>query len=98
MDSSSVGWGTMLGTGLVVILLIFAVIGLAIGALARLLLPGPDPMGLPATAGFGMAGSLLGGFFGRIVGLGVVPGYVLSVGGAMALIWFFTRRGKQSGA
>jgi uncharacterized membrane protein YeaQ/YmgE (transglycosylase-associated protein family) len=35
--------------------------GLLIGALGRLLLPGPDPMGLPATIGVGIVASLAGG-------------------------------------
>ena len=82
----------LLGVGAVVMLVAFAFIGLAIGALARLLLPGPDPMSLRATAAFGMAGSLLFGFGGRLAGLGPVAGYALALGGAMLLIWLFTRR------
>jgi uncharacterized membrane protein YeaQ/YmgE (transglycosylase-associated protein family) len=35
--------------------------GLLIGAIGRLLLPGPDPIGLPATIGVGIAASLGGG-------------------------------------
>ena len=35
--------------------------GLVIGALARLALPGPDPMSIPATIGLGIAGTFLGG-------------------------------------
>ena len=94
MDSTSAGSGMALGlgAGLVIFLLILAVIGLVTGALARFLLPGPDPMSLPATAGFGIAGSILGGLVGRLTHWGAVPSYVLSVGGAMFLIWFFKRR------
>lgn len=100
MDSTASGAATALGlgAGLVMFLLIVAAIGLLTGALARFLLPGPDPMSLPATAGFGIAGSLLGGFFGRMTHLGPVPSYVLSVGGAMLLIWFFKRRGAGPAA
>lgn len=83
-----------LGAVGVVGLLVFILIGLSVGALARFLLPGPDPMSLPATAGYGIAGSLVGGLLGRM-GAGALPGYVLSVGGAMLLIWFFTRRGRS---
>jgi len=82
----------LLGTALVFLLLVFAAIGLAIGAVARFLLPGPDPMGLPATAAFGMAGALIFGLGARMAGLGPFLGYVVSVAGAMLLIWFFTRR------
>jgi uncharacterized membrane protein YeaQ/YmgE (transglycosylase-associated protein family) len=83
-----------LGAVGVLLLLTFVLIGLSVGALARFLLPGPDPMSLPATAGFGIAGSLVGGIIGRL-GAGALPGYVLSVGGAMLLIWFFKRRGQR---
>jgi uncharacterized membrane protein YedE/YeeE len=49
-------------------------------------------MGLPATAAFGMAGALIFGLGARMAGLGPFLGYVVSVAGAMLLIWFFTRR------
>jgi uncharacterized membrane protein YeaQ/YmgE (transglycosylase-associated protein family) len=37
--------------------------GLIVGALARLLLPGPDPMGIAFTATVGLFGSFVGGLF-----------------------------------
>jgi uncharacterized membrane protein YeaQ/YmgE (transglycosylase-associated protein family) len=42
-------------------LLVLALEGLIVGALARLALPGPDPMGILATVGLGLAGSFVGG-------------------------------------
>jgi uncharacterized membrane protein YeaQ/YmgE (transglycosylase-associated protein family) len=46
----------------VLLLLVFlAFWGLIVGALARLALPGPDPMGIFATIGLGLAGSFSGG-------------------------------------
>src|SRR4051794_18062407 len=42
------------------------VIGLILGALARLALPGRDPMTIPQTIGIGIAGSLIAGLLGRI--------------------------------
>jgi uncharacterized membrane protein YeaQ/YmgE (transglycosylase-associated protein family) len=100
MDSTSHGAALAfgVGAGLLIFFLIIALIGLAVGALARFLLPGPDPMSLPATAGFGIAGSMVGGVIGRLAHLGALPGYVLSVGGAMLLIWFFKRRGATPAA
>jgi uncharacterized membrane protein YeaQ/YmgE (transglycosylase-associated protein family) len=41
------------------------VIGLIVGALARLILPGRDPIGLIGTLAVGVAGSLLGWWAGR---------------------------------
>ncbi len=43
--------------GILVFVVVLAVSGLIIGALARLALPGPDPMSIPATIGLGLGGS-----------------------------------------
>lgn len=48
-------------------ILILLGVGLIFGALARLLLPGPDPMSVPQTWLLGVAGSLLGGFLGYVL-------------------------------
>ncbi len=47
--------------GLIISLII---IGLIAGALARLLVPGPDPMGVVGTIVLGIVGSFVGGFIG----------------------------------
>jgi uncharacterized membrane protein YeaQ/YmgE (transglycosylase-associated protein family) len=44
-----------------------AVIGLVLGALGRLIIPGEQPIGVIATIICGWAGSLIGGVIGRIV-------------------------------
>lgn len=41
------------------------IIGLIAGALARLVVPGRDPMGVVATIGLGLAGAVVGGLIGR---------------------------------
>ena len=51
--------------------MLFFIIGLVVwgfivGGLARLALPGPDPMPWYATIGLGLAGSLIGGIIARI--------------------------------
>jgi uncharacterized membrane protein YeaQ/YmgE (transglycosylase-associated protein family) len=48
-------------------LLILLGVGLLIGAIARLLVPGPDPIGLLGTWVLGVLGSLAGGFLGYVV-------------------------------
>jgi uncharacterized membrane protein YeaQ/YmgE (transglycosylase-associated protein family) len=48
---------------LILFIILLAVIGLFVGALARLLLPGPDPMGAGATIVLGLAGSFIAGLF-----------------------------------
>jgi uncharacterized membrane protein YeaQ/YmgE (transglycosylase-associated protein family) len=52
---------------LLVYLLVVAVSGLVIGLLARLAIPGPDPMPLWVTALLGIAGSILGGVVGGLL-------------------------------
>ena len=49
--------------GLVLYLIILFFVGLGVGALARLLLPGPDPMGIGMTALVGLCGTFSAGLF-----------------------------------
>jgi|APFre7841882724_1041349.scaffolds.fasta_scaffold18523_2 uncharacterized membrane protein YeaQ/YmgE (transglycosylase-associated protein family) len=81
------------GTAILVLLIMFAVSGLIVGALARLALPGRDDMSYLKTISYGLAGSLLGGFVST--GLGVqsrILSLVVAIAVAAGLIWFFTRR------
>ena len=97
MDTSSAA-GTLLGVGIGVLFLYLVWLligGLIVGALARLVLPGPDPMSWLATLGYGIAGSIIGGIVGRLLGLGNF-GLLLGVACAAGLIWFFRRRGKPA--
>jgi uncharacterized membrane protein YeaQ/YmgE (transglycosylase-associated protein family) len=50
--------------GLIITLII---VGLIAGALARLLVPGRDPMGIGATILLGIVGSFIGGFLGYVI-------------------------------
>lgn len=43
----------------------WVVLGLVVGALAKLVMPGDDPGGVVVTALLGIVGALLGGFLGR---------------------------------
>jgi uncharacterized membrane protein YeaQ/YmgE (transglycosylase-associated protein family) len=51
---------------MVIDIVVFIVIGRVIGGLARLALPGRDPMGLFATAAVGIAGSVISGLIVRL--------------------------------
>lgn len=77
-----------------IILLILG--GLVVGALARLALPGPDPMGIPATIGLGLAGSLVGGIVGRLL-FGRPGGLILAVLGAMLVLYLYRRFVQKRG-
>ncbi len=77
------GW---LVVGLALKLLWWALIGLVIGALARLVLPGKQSIGLLWTAGAGIAAALLGGIVAHALDLGGFLQFVLAVALAAALI------------
>lgn len=47
-------------------ILIWLIVGLIAGAIARLLVPGEDPMGWLGTMVLGLIGSLIGGFLGNL--------------------------------
>ena len=51
---------------LIAFIIVLAVSGLIIGALARLALPGPDPMSIPATIALGLGGTFIGGIVARV--------------------------------
>jgi uncharacterized membrane protein YeaQ/YmgE (transglycosylase-associated protein family) len=68
------------------------IIGLVIGAVAKLLMPGRDPGGFIITMLLGVAGSLVGNWIGRVVGLyrqGEAAGFIMSVIGAMVLLFLY---------
>ncbi len=62
-------------------LFVIFVFGIVFGALARLIVPGRDPMGIMATWALGVCGSLLGGFLGyAILGADIDDGAVQAGG------------------
>ena len=76
---------------LIVFLIVLAVIGLIVGALARLLLPGPDPIGIGATILLGMAGTFSAGLFSWFVLHRHGAGLILSVLFSMLILWIYRR-------
>jgi uncharacterized membrane protein YeaQ/YmgE (transglycosylase-associated protein family) len=48
-------------------IIMLVIVGLIAGAIARLLMPGRDPMGILATIALGIAGSFVGGFLQNLV-------------------------------
>ena len=67
--------------------------GLIVGALARLIVPGRQSIGILATAALGIVGSIVGGLIGRLLfGPHYVPGLLISVLGAALLIWLVAGR------
>ena len=78
------------------------ILGLIVGALARFLLPGRDPMGWLATLLLGVAGSLVGGFVGTYVfgnssdGSFHPGGFFLSLVGAIVLLLLWRMIGPKA--
>jgi uncharacterized membrane protein YeaQ/YmgE (transglycosylase-associated protein family) len=71
-------------------LLSIVVTGLVVGALARLALPGPDPMPIWATILLGVAGAFLGGGLGLALA-GLIGAFVGSVLAAALLLLAYRR-------
>ncbi len=75
--------------------IVLAFIGLIVGAVARVLVPGPTPMGILGTIGAGIAGAFIGGFIGRLLfGPNLTNGwsFVLSVLAAVGVVWLVSGR------
>jgi uncharacterized membrane protein YeaQ/YmgE (transglycosylase-associated protein family) len=74
------------------------VIGLIIGVIAKLLMPGKDPGGCIITIIIGLVGSWIGGLISRALfsqnGMG--PGLIMSVIGAMLLLWLYRVISKRA--
>ena len=85
----------------------WAVFGLVIGLIARMLYPGRQPMGFVMTMILGIIGSMLGGFISW--GMGFRPedgafrgaGWIMSIIGALIVVWtslfLASRSGTTSG-
>ena len=65
-------------------------VGLVIGAIAKLLMPGRDPGGCIITILLGIAGALVGTWIGRIfAGENYAAGWIMSIIGAMILLLLY---------
>jgi uncharacterized membrane protein YeaQ/YmgE (transglycosylase-associated protein family) len=92
--------------GLIGSLLSWAVFGLVVGAIARFLYPGRQPMSLLMTMVLGIIGSFVGGFISYLFGYdpqdGALQGagWIMSIIGAIIVVWiglFTASQGSASG-
>jgi uncharacterized membrane protein YeaQ/YmgE (transglycosylase-associated protein family) len=70
-------------------ILITLIVGLVVGALAKLIMPGKDPGGIIITALLGVAGAFIAGALGHSLGwyeIGEGPGLIASIVGAVILL------------
>ncbi len=78
----------------------WCVFGLIVGAIARLLMPGRQNMGLLLTIALGIAGSFAGGaissvLFGRSDSLINPAGWIMSIIGAMIVLFAYSKLAKK---
>jgi uncharacterized membrane protein YeaQ/YmgE (transglycosylase-associated protein family) len=76
------------------------VLGLIAGGLAKIIMPGDDPGGIVVTIVTGIAGALVGGFIGTLMGFGDISGFnlqslAIAIGGALVLLFWY-RKFKKS--
>jgi uncharacterized membrane protein YeaQ/YmgE (transglycosylase-associated protein family) len=72
-------------------LFLWIVFGLIAGALAKWIMPGPDPGGCVVTTLLGVGGACVGGYLGVLVGFGDITGFdlrsmALAVVGAIVIL------------
>jgi uncharacterized membrane protein YeaQ/YmgE (transglycosylase-associated protein family) len=75
------------------------IIGLVVGAVAKLFMPGKDPGGIFVTMIIGIAGSIGATFLGQLLGLyqrGQSAGFIMSILGAMLLLWIYRMIKRRS--
>jgi len=73
-------------------ILMTLIVGLVVGALAKLVMPGKDPGGVIITMLLGVAGAFIAGFLGHSLGwyeVGEGPGIIASILGAMVLLGIY---------
>ena len=70
------------------------IVGLIVGALARLLMPGDQKMGWILTCLLGIAGAFVAGYVGQAMGwyqVGEPAGWIASIVGAFVLLFVFEK-------
>lgn len=70
-------------------ILVTIIVGLIVGALAKLIMPGKDPGGIIITILLGIAGAFVAGLLGHALGwykVGEGPGIIASIIGAVILL------------
>jgi uncharacterized membrane protein YeaQ/YmgE (transglycosylase-associated protein family) len=78
--------------GIMIHWILIAIIGLIVGAIAKLLMPGKDPGGIWITMLIGIVGSMAATFLGKMVGWyrdDQSAGFIMSVLGAMLILFIY---------
>ncbi len=72
-------------------ILSWIILGLIVGIIAKVIMPGKDPGGFIITIILGIAGAFIGGFIASRIGFGTVTGFdirslLIAVGGSVLLL------------
>jgi len=72
--------------------IVFLLVGLVVGVVARLIMPGPDPIGILGTIVVGCVGALIGGYLWTAVfGQNEGVAWIGSILAAMGLLFLYRR-------
>jgi uncharacterized membrane protein YeaQ/YmgE (transglycosylase-associated protein family) len=88
---------------MVTFIILLIIVGLIAGAIARLLVPGRDPMGILGTILLGVVGSFIGGFLWYLIEFHRIPhrfhtsGIIGSIIGAVVLLLILRLTGAERG-
>ena len=77
--------------GIIAFLIYLTLLGLVVGALGRLALPGPDPMGVGLTIAIGLAGSFLGGILTSLIAGKNAWSFLVAVACATGIVYLIRR-------
>jgi len=85
-------------------LLILMLCGLIVGFIARLLMPGPQPVGMLMTMLVGIVGAVLGGFLYSLIRgplgeplafAGTWQTWIVAIVGAMIVLWIYSAYSRR---
>jgi uncharacterized membrane protein YeaQ/YmgE (transglycosylase-associated protein family) len=89
---------------MILFIIVLLIVGFIVGAIARLLMPGRDPLGIFGTIVLGIAGSFVGGFLQNLIQYhslsvhGFHPaGFIGSIIGAWVLLLLLRLTGLEPG-
>ena len=77
---------------LILFLIYYAIVGIIVGALGRLAIPGPNPMSIGITILVGIGGAVVGGIIAYALGAPGL-GFILAIVAAAGIVYLMQRRG-----
>jgi uncharacterized membrane protein YeaQ/YmgE (transglycosylase-associated protein family) len=77
---------------LILFIIYYAIVGIIVGALGRLAIPGPNPMSIGITILVGIGGAVVGGIVAYALGAPGL-GFILAIVAAAGIVYLMQRRG-----